>query len=86
MSVKITQERLTFELEDGRTVSIPLSFYPTLHLATPAERADFEICHSSVYWPQLDCDISSDCLLRGAKESRKFAARAWRKKGKLAAA
>src|SRR5438309_557395 len=85
-AVHITEERLTFELEDGRTVSVPLSFYPTLQLATRRERAGFEICHSSVYWPKLDCDISSDCLLRGAKEARKFAERAWRKKARLAAA
>ena len=56
-----------------RTVSIPLAFYPTLLLATAKERADYEICHSSVHWPKLDCDISSDCLLRGAKEARRFA-------------
>lgn len=86
MAVKITDDRLTFELEDGRTVSIPLSFYPTLQLATRRERGDFEICHSSVYWPKLDCDISSDALLRGAKEARKYAERAWRKKAKLATA
>ena len=61
-------------------MSVPLSFYPTLQLATRRERADFEISHPSVYWPKLDCDISSDCLLRGAKEARKFAERAWRKK------
>jgi hypothetical protein len=82
-AVKITDERLTFDLEDGRTVSIPLSFYPTLHLATPRERANFKICHSSVWWPKLDCDISSECLLRGAKEARRFAEKAWRRKGKL---
>jgi hypothetical protein len=75
-TVQITDERLTFGLEDGRTVSVPLSFYPTLQLATRRERADFEICHTSVYWSKLDCDISSDCLLRGAKEARKFAERA----------
>jgi hypothetical protein len=86
ITVQITDERLTFGLEDGRTVSVPLSFYPTLQFATRRERADFEICHTSVYWPKLDCDISSDCLLRGAKEARKFAERAWRKKAKLAAA
>ncbi len=84
--VKITDDRLTFDLEDGRTVSVPLPFYPTLQLATRRERANFEICHSSVYWPKLDCDISSDCLLRGAKEARRFAERAWRKKAKLAPA
>src|SRR5208283_4918021 len=67
-TVQITDERLTFGLEDGRTVSVPLSFYPTLQLATRRERADFEISHTSVYWPKLDCDISSDCLLRGARK------------------
>src|SRR5438045_3083712 len=77
--VKITKERLTFELEDGRTVSAPLSFYATLLLASPKDRARFEICHSSVRWPKLDCDISSDCLLRGAKEARKYAQRAWQR-------
>jgi hypothetical protein len=84
MAVHITDERLTFDLEDGRTVSVPLSFYPTLQLATRRERAAFEICHSSVHWPKLDCDISSDCLLRGAKEARRYAEKAWRKRGKLA--
>ena len=86
IAVQLTDERLTFDLEDGRTVSVPLSFYPTLQLATRRERASFEICHSSVHWPELDCDISSECLLRGAKEARKFAERAWRKKAKLASA
>jgi hypothetical protein len=47
---------------------------------------DFEISHTSVYWPKLDFGISSGCLLRGAKEAREFAERAWRKKTKLAAA
>ena len=85
-AVQITSQRLAFALEDGRTVSVPLSFYPTLMLARPKERAEFEICHSSVYWPKLDCDISSACLLRGAKEARKYAGRALRKRGHLLAA
>ena len=79
-AVQITDDRLVFSLEDGRMVSVPLAFYPTLLLATPAERAEYELCHSSVYWPKLDCDISSDCLLRGAKEARKYAERARRKR------
>lgn len=79
-AVHIDEQRLAFDLEDGRTVSVPLAFYPTLMLARAAERADYEICHSSVYWPKLDCDISSGCLLRGAKEARKYAERAWRRK------
>ncbi|MBI2927188.1 MAG: DUF2442 domain-containing protein [Verrucomicrobia bacterium] len=79
-AVHITEDRLTFDLEDGRSISVPLAYYPTLTLATEDERAEFEICHSSVYWPKLDCDISSDCLLRGAKEARKYAQRALRRK------
>ena len=39
-AVHITDERLTFDLEDGRAVSVPLAFYPTLLLATPKERAE----------------------------------------------
>ena len=79
-AVQITDDRLTFELEDGRTVSVPLAYYPTLLLATHDERSTYEVCHSSVYWPKLDCDISSDCLLRGSREARKYAERAWRRK------
>jgi hypothetical protein len=33
-AVRISNQRLTFELEDGRSVSVPLAFYPTLLLAT----------------------------------------------------
>ena len=79
-AVHIDDQRLTFDLEDGRTVSVPLAFYPTLMLASSAERAEHEICHSSVHWPKLDCDISSACLLRGAKEARKYAERAWHRR------
>jgi len=79
-AVHITDDRLTFDLDDGRTVSVPLAFYPTLMLAAPEERADYQICHSSVYWPKLDCDLSSECLLRGAKEARKYAQLAQAKK------
>lgn len=80
VAVQITEDRLAFDLEDGRTVSVPLAFYPTLLTASPAARADFEICHSSVYWPKLDCDISSACLLRGAREARRYAAKARRER------
>jgi hypothetical protein len=84
-AVKITAERLSFDLEDGRSVSVPLAFYPTLMLATAKERKHFEICHSSVYWPDLDCDINSEALLRGAREARKYAEKARRRKLALAA-
>lgn len=75
-AVQITNERLTFELIDGRSISVPLAFYPTLSLANPEERSTFEIIGSSVYWPTLDCDIGSRGLLLGAKEASCYAAQA----------
>jgi Protein of unknown function (DUF2442) len=85
-AVHITEDRLAFDLEDGRSVSVPLAFYPTLMLATGEERSQYEICHSSVYWPALDCDISSEALLQGAREARRYAERAWRRKTQSATA
>lgn len=76
-AIKITNVALTFQLMDGRTISVPLAYYPTLMLATKAERETFEICGSSVHWPKLDCDLGSDHLLRGAKEAPYFAKKAY---------
>ena len=45
--VVVNDELLGFHLEDGRFISVPLAFYPTLALATSAERGRFEINGSS---------------------------------------
>jgi hypothetical protein len=74
--VIVNDELLGFHLEDGRFISVPLSFYPTLALATPEERLRFEINGSSVYWPDLDADIGADGLLAGAKEHHHYARQA----------
>ena len=74
--VVVNDELLGFHLEDGRFISVPISFYPTLALATPEERGRFEINGSSVYWPELDADIGADGLLAGAKEHRHYARQA----------
>lgn len=75
--VQITDQRLTFDLIDGRSISVPLAFYPTLLLANKKEREKFEIVGSSVYWPMLDCDIGSRGLLLGAKEAPCYAEEAY---------
>ena len=77
--VRVTAERLMFDLVDGRSVSVPLAFYPTLVLATQAERDTFEITGASVYWPLLDCDIGSRGLLLGAKEAPCYVEKALRR-------
>ena len=69
-------ELLGFHLEDGRFISVPIAFYPTLALATPEERKHFEISGSSVYWPELDADIGVEGLLAGAREHHFYARKA----------
>lgn len=74
--VVIDDDSLGFHLEDGRFVSVPLSFYPTLALATPVERGHFEIHGSAAYWPDLDADIGVEGLLAGAREHRHYSRQA----------
>jgi hypothetical protein len=76
VEVQVSETELTFRLEDGRVISVPLAFYPSLALASPAERARYEIHGSSVYWPDLDVDIGAEGLLAGAREHPFYARRA----------
>ena len=66
--VHFTKDTLTFDLVDGRTITAPLAYYPTLMNASSEQRSDFEIVGHMVHWIGLDSDLSSDCLLKGAKE------------------
>ena len=75
-AVEIDATLLTLCLRDGRAVSAPLSFYPTLQNATPAERANFDVYPFSVHWPDLDVDLDAECLLRGAHELPVYAQKA----------
>jgi len=74
--VQVTDELLGFHLEDGRFISVPIGFYPTLALATPEERSRVELNGSSVYWPELDADIGVEGLLSGAREHSFYARKA----------
>ena len=68
LKVEITDTLLTFHLSDGRKASAPLTLYPTLRNATPAERANLVIYPFSVHWPDLDVDLDAECLFRAAPE------------------
>ena len=67
-NIRFTDDSLIFDLVDGRIISAPLTYYPTLMNATEDQRLDFEIVDHMVHWIGLDADLSSDCLLQGAKE------------------
>jgi hypothetical protein len=70
--VRYDDERLVVELMDGRSIAAPLAWYPRLLAATPAQRADWEIAGGGygVHWPELDEDLSTEGLLRGAPAAR----------------
>ena len=68
-SVSVGRLRLTFELEDGRTVTAPLDWFPRLKQATAHERKNWELIGAGfgVHWPDLDEDISVENMLLGQR-------------------
>jgi hypothetical protein len=65
--VNATDDRLVVELIDGRTLSVPISWYPRLENATPSERSDWALVGggSGIHWESLDEDISVQALIAG---------------------
>lgn len=65
--VSITDDSLIVDIVDGRSVTVPLAWYPRLAHATPTERQDWRLIGGGVgvHWPQLDEDISVEALLAG---------------------
>ena len=66
--VRFDTDSLIVDLMDGRTISVPLAWYPRLSHATPAERAVWEVAGGGygIHWPEIDEDLSTEGLLRGA--------------------
>jgi hypothetical protein len=71
-SVRVTDRIITVQLTDGRTVTVPTSWYPRLLHATTKERANYEIDSVGVSWPDVEADFSIRGILLGRKsdESR----------------
>ena len=71
INVMATDDTLSVDLEDGRTVSVPIGWYPRLAHGTPAERAHFQISGAGygIHWPDLDEDIGIEGLLLGKKST-----------------
>jgi hypothetical protein len=67
-NVRSTEDSLAVDLMDGRTIIVPLAWYPPLLRATPAQRDRWEVGGGGygIHWPDLDEDLSTEGLLRGA--------------------
>ena len=62
------QDSLSVRLKDGRIISVPLAWYPRLLEATPEQRTNWKIAGGGygIHWPDIDEDLSTEGLLRGA--------------------
>lgn len=71
-AVEITDDILSVALMDGRTISVPLAWYPRLLNATRAQRRNWQIVGGGygIHWPDIDEDLSTEGLLRGAPAPR----------------
>src|SRR4030043_118992 len=67
LDVNITDDTLTVDLADGRTLSVPLAWYPRLLHGTPEERNNWRLIGNGegIHWPDLDEDISVENVLLG---------------------
>ena len=65
--IQITEDIITAQLVDGRTISVPLAWSWRLSEATPKQRAHYEIIGDGqgVHWPDIDEDISAEGMLYG---------------------
>lgn len=70
--VQFTEDALRVTLMDGRTISVPLAWYPRLLNATKKQRKNWRISAAGygVCWPDMDEDLSTEGLLRGARAPR----------------
>jgi hypothetical protein len=68
LDVQSTDDVLSVSLRDGRVITVPLVWYPRLLNATPVQRRNWKIAGGGygIHWPDLDEDLSTEGLLRGA--------------------
>ena len=74
--VRFTEDTLAVDLLDGRTIIVPLVWYPKLLDGSPQQRGNWRISGAGygMHWPDLDEDLSTEGLLRGAPAASQPAA------------
>jgi hypothetical protein len=69
--VSVTDDTLSVDLEDGRSISLPIGWYPRLAHGTSVERANVQIAGAGfgLHWPDLDEDIGVEGILLGKRST-----------------
>jgi hypothetical protein len=67
-NVRFSEETISVDLMDGRTITVPLVWYPRLLNAMPEQRAKWQVCGGGygIHWEEIDEDLSTEGMLRGA--------------------
>lgn len=70
--VRFGEDHFSVDLVDGRTITVPIDWFPRLEKATHAQRSNWQVAGggSGIHWPDVDEDISVEGLLRGAGAPR----------------
>jgi hypothetical protein len=76
--VKFTKDMFSVALRDGRTITVPLAWYPRLFNATATQRKNWRVAGGGygIHWPDVDEDLCTEGLLRGAPAPRPASAQA----------
>jgi hypothetical protein len=66
-NITVTEDTLSVDLSDGRTISVPLAWYPRLTYASQSEKNNWRLIGKGygIHWEDLDEDISVEGLLAG---------------------
>jgi hypothetical protein len=72
-SVRFDEHTMWVDLTDGRTLGVPLAWFPRLLRATPAERQQVELSRTGLHWEAIDEDISIANLLSGHADTNRAA-------------
>ena len=72
LDIQFTDDAISVSLRDGRVITVPLVWYPRLLDATVSQRNNWKIASGGygIHWPDIDEDLSTEGLLRGAPAPR----------------
>ncbi|HXE62242.1 MAG TPA: DUF2442 domain-containing protein [Bryobacteraceae bacterium] len=80
LSVRVTDLDLSVDLSDGRTITVPVAWFPRIAMGTQQERENWSLIGGGhgIHWPNLDEDISVESLLTGQRSrERASSLRKW---------
>jgi hypothetical protein len=70
-ALRFDEDRMWVEFSDGRSVGVPLAWFPRLLHATPEQREQYELSRRGMHWEALDEDVSVEGILAGRGDQTK---------------